>query len=186
MAKPPYKLERSVPIPKAKLHPNPWNPNHMKPNQAKGVEESLQWVGQVLDLLVRPHTDVDGEYQIIDGEHRFNVIGDTVYCTIIHGLSEAEAKKLTIVMNETRGEADKIELAQLLKDIWVDMGDDTGWALPYDDTELTELVNLADVDWGNFEDAFEPDDPTEPQDDRPAQEIDCVCPECGHKFIRQL
>jgi len=182
-----YKLERSVPIPKSKLHPNPWNPNYMKPNQAKGVKESLQWVGQVLDLLVRPHPEIDGEYQIIDGEHRFNVIGDTVYCTIIHGLSEAEAKKLTIVMNETRGEADKIELAQLLKDIWTDLGDDTGWALPYDETELTELVNLADVDWGVFDDDFTPDNEQgEGGEPGETKEIDCVCPDCGHQFIRQL
>jgi hypothetical protein len=161
-----YKIDRGVPIPKANLHPNPWNPNHMKPRQQTAVEESIKAYGQVLELLVRPHPEIDGEYQIIDGEHRFNVLPDTVYCNVIHGLPDAEAKKLTIVMNETRGSADKIELAQLLAEISTDI-DDLLTGLPYEESELNELIALADVDWDNFTDDFdtEPDadqhDPTE-------------------------
>lgn len=152
-----YKIDRGIAIPKTKLHPNPWNPNHMKPRQQTAVEESIKSYGQVLELLVRPHPELEGEYQIIDGEHRFNVLPDTVYCNVIHGLPDAEAKKLTIVMNETRGAADKIELAQLLAELSTEL-DDLSNALPWDDGELDELVKLADVDWDSFTDAFEEDD----------------------------
>lgn len=160
-----YKIERGVAIPKAKLHPNPWNPNHMKPRQQAAVEESIKAYGQVMELLVQPHPDMDGEYRIIDGEHRFNVLPDLVYCNVIHGLPDPEAKKLTIVMNETRGAADKIELAQLLADINNDV-DELIAGLPYDESELDELIALADVDWDNFVEDLEPeptqgDDPTE-------------------------
>lgn len=165
MAKSTYKIDRGIAISKTKLHPNPWNPNHMKPRQQSAVEESIKAYGQVMELLVQPHPDIDGEYRIIDGEHRFNVLPDTVYCNVIHGLPDPEAKKLTIVMNETRGQADKIELAQLLADINNDL-DDLIIGLPYEESELDELIALADVDWGNFEEDFEPepaqgDDPTE-------------------------
>jgi hypothetical protein len=159
-----YKIDRGVLVNKSKLHPNPWNPNHMKPRQQTAVEESIKAFGQVVELLVRPHPDIDGEFQIIDGEHRYNVLPDTVYCNVIHGLPDAEAKKLTIVMNETRGSADKIELAQLLAELNTEL-DDLSNALPWDDTELDELVKLADVDWDSFTDAFEENDQESTGDD---------------------
>jgi len=159
-----YKIERGVAIPKSKLHPNPWNPNHMKPRQQAAVEESIKAYGQILELLVRPHPDIKDEYQIIDGEHRFNVLPDTVYCNVIHGLPDAEAKKLTIVMNETRGAADKIELAKLLAELSTEI-DDLSTALPWDDVELDELIKLADVDWDSFTDAFEEDEPQANEED---------------------
>lgn len=152
-----YQIDRGVPIPRAKLHPNPWNPNHMKGRQQEAVKESIQEYGQVLELLVRPHPEIEGEYQIIDGEHRFNILPETVFCNVIHGLPDAEAKKLTIVMNETRGSADKIELAQLLSEIQSELGDDLGVGLPYDPTELDELIQLADVNWDQFDSDFEPE-----------------------------
>ena len=152
-----YKIERGVLVPKTKIHPNPWNPNHMKPRQQAAVEESISCYGQVLELLVRPHPELAGEFQIIDGEHRFHVLPDDVYCNIIHGLPDGEAKKLTIVMNETRGSADKIELAQLLAEIENEV-DDIGLALPYEPDELAELIQMADMDWDSFN-AIEDEDP---------------------------
>lgn len=144
-----YKIDRGILIPKAKIHPNPWNPNHMKAREQAAIEESITAYGQVMELLVRPHPDIPGEYQIIDGEHRYNALPDEVFCNVIHGLPDGEAKKLTIVMNETRGKADKIELAQLLADIR-DEVEDLGNALPYDPTELEELISLTEVDWDSF------------------------------------
>lgn len=189
MVKSAYKIERGVAIPKSKLHSNPWNPNHMKDRQQEAVKESIKLYGQVMELLVRPHPTITGDYQIIDGEHRFNVLPGTVYCNVIHGLPDAEAKKLTIVMNETRGSADKIELAQLLKDISIDIDEDQiGWGLPYEPDELDELIALADVDWDKFSDDYDPDDPTSPPSggEGGKGEVDCVCPSCGHTFIRQI
>ena len=183
-----HKIDRGILIPKTKLHPNPWNPNHMKERQQAAVAESIQAFGQVLELLVRPHPDIKDEFQIIDGEHRFNVLPKDVYCNVIHGLTDPEAKKLTIVMNETRGSADKIELASLLKDLSEDLGDSLGIGLPYDPSELDELISLADVDWDVFNEdgATTEEDDIEPQPPEDRAEIDCVCPNCGHQFIRQL
>jgi len=151
-----YKIDRGILIPKAKIHPNPWNPNHMKERQQAAIGESITAYGQVLELLVRPHPDIKGEYQIIDGEHRYNALPEEVYCNVIHGLPDGEAKKLTIVMNETRGSADKIELAQLLSELDAEV-DDLITALPYEENELEELIKLADVDWDSFNDEFEAD-----------------------------
>lgn len=160
------KIERSLLISKSLLDPNPWNPNKTKPRQQKAIAESLATYSQIIDIVVRPNGD---RYQIIDGEHRYDELTEDVYVTVLHGLSDADAKKLTIIMNETRGEADKIELAQLLADLANELSDDELLnALPYEQNELDELVKLAEVDWDNFNNLEEdqPDfkgdsDPTE-------------------------
>ena len=74
---------------------------------------------------------------------------------IVEGLTDAEYKRLTIVLNETRGQADKIELAVLLSELDKTMGNDLMTALPYDPGELDELIKLADYDWDSFESTFE-------------------------------
>jgi hypothetical protein len=141
-------IERSLLISKSLLDPNPWNPNKTKPRQQQAIAESLQTYSQILDIIVRPNGD---RYQIIDGEHRYDELTDDVYVTVLHGLSDADAKKLTIIMNETRGEADKIELAQLLADLSNELdAEELLNALPYEQNELDELVKLAEVDWDNF------------------------------------
>lgn len=141
-------IERSLLISKSLLDPNPWNPNKTKPRQQKAIAESLATYSQIIDIIVRPIGD---RYQIIDGEHRYDELTEDVYVTVLHGLSDADAKKLTIIMNETRGEADKIELAQLLADLSNELsGEELLNALPYEQSELDELVKLAEVDWDNF------------------------------------
>jgi hypothetical protein len=141
-------IERSLLVSKSLLDPNPWNPNKTKPRQQKAIAESLKTYSQIIDIIVRPNGD---RYQIIDGEHRYDELTDDVYVTVLHGLSDADAKKLTIIMNETRGEADKIELAQLLADLSNELdAEELLNALPYEQNELDELVKLAEVDWDNF------------------------------------
>lgn len=150
MVKAAYKVDRGVAIPKARIHPNPWNPNKMTDRQQQAVSESIGAYGQVLELLVRPHPEIGGEYQIIDGEHRFSVLPEIVYCNVIHDLPEPDAKKLTVILNETRGDADKVELAHLLADLQADFGEDLITGLPYSSVDLDELVKLADIDWDQF------------------------------------
>lgn len=128
----------------------------MTDRQQEAIAESLNEYGQVLPIIVRPHPEIEGEYQIIDGEHRFNISKQSICCNIIDA-NDVTAKKLTIVMNETRGEADKIELASLLAELSKET-DDLLTALPYSQDELNELVKLADVDWDQFNNEFSPDE----------------------------
>jgi len=53
----------------------------------------------------------------------------------------------SLLLKETRGSADKIELAKLLEDINNDLGIETIIGLPYSSNELDELIKLADIDW---------------------------------------
>ncbi len=165
-------IERSLLISKSLLDPNPWNPNKTKPRQQQAIAESLRTYSQILDIIVRPNPDNPERYQIIDGEHRYGELEDNVYVTVLHGLTDAHAKKLTIILNETRGSADKIELAQLLSDISDEIEDATELldALPYEQNELDELIKLAEVDWDNFNNSEEEEEPDFKGESDPTQD----------------
>ncbi len=146
-----YKVQRGVKIKRSQLSNNNYNPNKTTERQQEAIAESLTTYGQLTAILVRPDLENEDNYIIIDGEHRGKVLTEEVYVDIVYGLSDADAKKLTVIMNETRGSADKIELAQLLAQINEQLDfTDLKIGLPYDDTELQELIELADVDWDNF------------------------------------
>jgi hypothetical protein len=162
-----YKIDRSVLIAKEKLHPNPWNPNKMEDRAESALQESVSEFGQVGEILVRPHPEVNGEYQIIDGEHRFSVLPESVYCNVIYDLADSQAKKLTLIMNETRGQNDKIALSQLLNDLEADMTlEELQVGLPFELSELEDLLELGKFDWDTYGtgDEAEGEDPTTPED----------------------
>jgi hypothetical protein len=153
------KVTKNVTVKASKLHPNTWNPNKTTHRQQQAIGESLDFHGQLLPLIVRPHPELEGEYEIIDGEHRYIEAAHNtdaeIDVNIVEGLTDAEYKRLTIVLNETRGQADKIELAALLSELDKAMGNDLMTALPYDPGELDELIKLADYDWDSFESTFD-------------------------------
>lgn len=177
------KIERGVKIPIEKIHPNPWNPNVTSERQQKAIAESLQEYSQVLEVVVRPHPEIEGEYQIIDGEHRFQESDSYIYANVLHGIADADAKKLTIVLNETRGEADKIKLSGLLEEIKLDLGEDLIIALPYEQGELDELLQLADIDWDDYNDDPPPDD--EEKEDDEWVSISCRLPKDAYDVLLQ-
>ena len=104
---------------------------------------------------MRAHPDLSDQYQIIDGEHRTRAaleLGMTdVPISIIHDLGDSAAKKLTIVLNETRGSANTLELAVLLADI-AETDTNLIEALPYDSTQLDNLLEIAKFEMPDYGD----------------------------------
>lgn len=155
---------RAYKIKLSELCPNEWNPNRTTERTDQAIGESLGLFGQVIECVARIHPDIPG-FQIIDGEHRFKAIGGGedpfMSVNLLFGYSDPEVKKLTIILNETRGSADKIQLATLLSDLNAYLPtEDLIVGLPYKPTELEELISLSDVDWDNFDEdsSFEEDD----------------------------
>lgn len=107
--------------------------------------ESIQLYGFIDPLTVR---QLDyGRYQIIDGEHRFQAgkdLGITMFpVMLVEGLTDDQAKKLTIVMNELHGQADPGKMGDLLNDILkaTDM-DSLLVGLPYSTDILAGFMGL--------------------------------------------
>lgn len=150
-------------IPIDKIVPNAWNPNRQSDTVARAHKESIERFGFLEPVLVRPHPDQHGMYEIVNGEHRWNQMraaGAFEIPAIVRELSDDDVKKLTIVLNETTGDPDQLLLAELLSDL--SRLDDFKVALPYTDRELEKLLAFG---------APEPPatDPPPPDDDDPVE-----------------
>lgn len=126
------------------IRPNPWNPNRMTKLMRAKARESIERYGFIDPLLVREVGISD--YQIIDGEHRFDegkALGyERFPCINLGLLSDTDARKLTIVMNELHGQADPGKLGDVLATILDDVGlTELMVALPYDDKVLGSLLS---------------------------------------------
>ena len=132
----------------AVLDVNPWNPNRMTAAMYAKALESIELYGFVDPLTVR---DVGNfRFQIIDGEHRFNAgrdLGMTEFpCIIISGLTDTQAKKLTIVMNELHGQADPGRMGDLLTEILsASSMEELLVGLPYDESILAGFIGLPEL-----------------------------------------
>lgn len=165
-----YKVERGVRLSKSQISPNSYNPNKTTKRQQEAIAESLDHYGQLLEIVVRPDPENEGKYLIIDGEHRYQELGDEVFVNVVYGLEDADAKKLTIIFNETRGQADPVELGALLAELEETL-DDLQLGLPYESDELERMMGeLGESNFdGEGEEISEEIGEKEPQ----------VCPHCG-------
>lgn len=155
--------------------PNDWNPNKQNERAFEAEVESITDNGFVQPVTVRKHPTQKNKYQIIDGYHRWLalqkifkekalqtaplkeiVLTQQVPCVVLD-VSDAQAKKLTVILNETRGRAELGELGILLESIQVDFGNDLIRGLPYNEGQLTDLLSLAEFDWENLEELIEED-----------------------------
>lgn len=148
------------------IQPNPWNPNQMSERQFEGLKGAIRKHGFMQEVLVRPHPVNAGEYQAIDGEHRSKAIEalaqldpDAPVDVRIIEADDAEARLITLFMNRGRGEHDKVDEAHLLAELDAMMGREAlEEVLPWSGDELGELIALADVDWGNYDDGPDEED----------------------------
>lgn len=149
-------------LPTTKLHPNPWNPNQQNPGVAKALTESLDAYGHIAPVSVRVHPELPKEWEIIDGEHRWREAvrrGDKTVPCVVLDLDDAQARKLTVILNEVSGDADVALLGKLLMELqdMVPEGE-LGDALPYSNTELEHLLALGAEDWDDFNRRLTPGD----------------------------
>lgn len=145
-----------------KVEPNPWNPNVQNEQQFKAEVESIAANGFLAPILVRELNDT---FQIIDGEHRLkalkaikernlegkrnvpDLVKNGTIPAIVIDVDDANAKKLTIIMNETRGRADFAKLGALLAEIKIELPDEIGIGMPYTETQLNELMEMSAFNW---------------------------------------
>lgn len=153
-------------LPIGEVHPNKWNPNQQNERQFQAEVESILSYGFIAPILVRK---IAKGYEILDGEHRHRAM-ETIIAQNLKGannlpelvsgklipaicieVDDVQAKKLTIIMNETRGSAELGELSKLLESIQSELGDETLFGLPYTEQQLTDLLSLGDTEWSEIE-----------------------------------
>lgn len=148
------------------ISPNPWNPNKQSDRAFQAEVESISTHGFIDPILIRK---LGKGYQIIDGEHRWRAFGQVVtegvaaagnlqrliasnvIPAIVLDVTEAEAKKLTIIMNETRGAANVTDLSYLLADLLPHYGAELITGLPYTPEQLSGYLALTEFDTSDYE-----------------------------------
>ena len=137
------------------LKPNTWNPNVQDDETYFKEKVSIRRFGFVVPIIVRPHPDEPGIFQIIDGEHRLKAgleLGMTAFpCYDIGPVSDREAMQLTIVLNELRGKPEQEKLGEILKTLLAtETLDSLTEVLPYSKEEVGKIAKLPDFDWEGF------------------------------------
>lgn len=151
------------------IAPNPWNPNQMSDRAFEAEVESILRFGFIDPVTVMWAPPGEAQpFRIVDGEHRWRalrlildkpptktpmhpslapLVEHQSIPAIVLDVSEEQAKKLTIVLNETRGKAQPDKLAALLADLAQDTTlDDLRQALPYETCELEALLKSVSFD----------------------------------------
>jgi ParB-like chromosome segregation protein Spo0J len=131
---------------------------------------------------------------------------EEIPCVNLGSVPTSQAKKLTIILNETRGKAEKQKLSSLLANIAEEAKMSIGQlqiGLPYRERELTDFLELRKLDWSKLENIgasiFRQDQPEpstrqgqhEPRKTQEVRTKDKIreaesrlidCPSCGHTF----
>jgi len=133
------------------IDPNFWNPNQVPEPVMAALRENMRRVGFVQPILVRPHPDAPGRFQIVDGEHRWIVARDEGAKTVtayVRDMSDAEAKAQTLAMNKLRGEMAPEQVARLVRQM--DMSaEEVALLTGYNVVELRALDRLLDERLGD-------------------------------------
>ncbi len=148
----------SCQVPIKRVHANTWNYNAQDEFMFEKQGASLKEFGQVEPITVRDHPSIPGHLEIINGEHRWKKLSELGAKMILVNwlrmkdgarVDDLTARKLTIVLNEMGGDANTLELAQLLAKIEEESvaqgldADIAMQAMPYDAIELDNFRAMA-------------------------------------------
>lgn len=135
-------------LPPDMLVPNAWNPNRMDAFMYARAVESIREFGFIDPITARP---CKGKYEIIDGEHRWKAASDlglSLIPVFVLELTDAKAKKLTILLNELRGSADPASMGNLLKALLESESiESLTTTLPFTSEAIAAMTGMKDIDW---------------------------------------
>lgn len=134
------------------VKPNTWNPNRMTPFLRESLKHGLKTDGWLASqALLIWGSDERGRTKsiIIDGEHRWTVAGELGFkkcpMVVLEKMTEAQAKALTVKMNQKRGEFDPALLSTLLREIQYDYPEDLSLQMGFEQNELMPLLAEPEV-----------------------------------------
>lgn len=143
---------RALDVAVDKIRPNAWNPNFQDEATFRRELASISRFGFVDPIVVRK----DGAmYEIIDGEHRWKAAVELGFTELpvydVSPISEHEAKQLTVVLNELRGQPQQKKLGELLRDLLSSSTlDELVEVMPYSKDDFGKIAQLPGYDWEGF------------------------------------
>lgn len=140
--------ERIAPrmIPLDDLVPHPLNANVMSEELREKLRAHIKRTGRYPFLVVRPHPEQPGKYQVLDGHHRVAILRDLGHTEArcdVWEVDDREAKLLLATLNRLQGQDVPIRRAQLLHELLGEMSmEDLAGLLPESDKQLEDLHSL--------------------------------------------
>ncbi len=125
---------------------HPLNSNVMPEEYQSKLKAHIKRTGHYPFLVVRPHPEEAGKYQVLDGHHRVAILRDLGHrearCDVWE-VDGREAKLLLATLNRLQGQDQPIRRAQLLHELLGEMSvDDLAGLLPETDKQIEELHSL--------------------------------------------
>lgn len=133
-------------IPVGEIFANPWNPNEQSDFIFAKERESIRTHGFIDPILVRQiRRDEQEIYEIIDGEHRWRAAKEEGYTQIpannLGVVTDEVAKQLTMITNDTRGQANSQKQSALLQSLMQTVPlDNLVRSLPYQQPHIMSMI----------------------------------------------
>ncbi len=128
------------------LRSHPLNSNVMSDDLRAKLTAHIKRTGRYPFVVVRPHPDNAGQFEILDGHHRVEILrelGDTEARCDVWDVGDREAKLLLATLNRLEGQDVPIRRAQLIHELLGEMSlGDLGGILPETDKQIEELESL--------------------------------------------
>ncbi len=125
---------------------HPSNANVMPLELREKLKAHIRQSGRYPFLVVRPHPEEEGRFQILDGHHRVSILrelGHTEARCDVWSVNDREALLLLATLNRLEGQDVPIRRAQLLHELLSEMNlTDLAGLLPESDKQLEELHSL--------------------------------------------
>jgi ParB-like chromosome segregation protein Spo0J len=135
---------RTIPIGDLRAHP--LNSNVMPEDLRAKLAAHIKQSGRYPMVIVRPHPEEPGSFQILDGHHRVEVLRDLGHTDVrcdVWAVDDREAKLLLATLNRLQGQDSPIRRAQLLHELMGELSlPDLAGLLPETDKQIQELEAL--------------------------------------------
>jgi ParB-like chromosome segregation protein Spo0J len=125
---------------------HPLNANVMSEELQAKLRVHIKRTGRYPFLVVRPHPDEAGKFQVLDGHHRVTVLrglGHRQARCDVWDVDDREAKILLATLNRLQGQDQPLLRAQLIHELLGDISaEDLAGLLPETDKQIEELHAL--------------------------------------------
>ncbi|WP_373532499.1 ParB/RepB/Spo0J family partition protein [Vampirovibrio sp.] len=139
------------------LHPDPRNSNVCPPDRLAKIETHIKRTHCYPVLIVRPHPQRPGEYLIIDGHHRLEILRKLNHTQVdcqVWEMDEQDATLALATLNTLRGTDDIRKRAELVNILQQDYGmTNLANLLPETETQIQDLLAILKLDEAELEKA---------------------------------
>ena len=137
-------------VPIERLRPHPANANVMSEERLEKLARNIAREGRYPPVIVRPHPDGSGDYQIIDGHQRVEVagrLGEAEVLCFPWPCDDETALLLLATLNRLEGEDVPLKRAGLLQQLSTLLPpEELALLLPEDAGAITDTLGLLELD----------------------------------------